>query len=80
MTVAGTNPNDPNMTYEVKVLDANEIPIATGKNGYGTLEIQRAELWWPYLMSDTPGYQHILRVRNCIYLFLLLQMRKLEMY
>lgn len=51
-----------NVTYQVSVVDEDEKVVATGNDLQGNLVVSKAKLWWPYLMSDTPGYQYTLRV------------------
>lgn len=59
-TIKNANAND--VTYEVSVVDENEKIIATADSLNGNIVIPKANLWWPYLMSDTPGYQYTFRV------------------
>ncbi|KAJ8974535.1 hypothetical protein NQ317_009102 [Molorchus minor] len=50
-------------TQQVSVLDKDGVQIASDNYTLnGTFEIKNAKLWWPYLMSDQPGYMYTLRV------------------
>lgn len=50
------------VTYKVSILDKDEEVISTGSSSEGALQVPKAKLWWPYLMSETPGYQYTLKV------------------
>lgn len=41
-----------------KVYSKNMKYLTSGIGCQGTIRIANASLWWPYLMSDNPGYQY----------------------
>lgn len=52
----------PTITYKVEVIDKNKKVVATNNGANGEIKIANANLWWPYLMDDNPGYLYTLRV------------------
>lgn len=69
ISYAGANERN-GVSCLVDLVDANGITVASTSrdgiepSGYiGKLEITDAKLWWPYLMSTTPGYMYTLEVR-----------------
>ncbi|CAH1103309.1 unnamed protein product [Psylliodes chrysocephalus] len=53
----------PTITYKVEVIDKNKKVVATNNGANGEIKIANANLWWPYLMDDNPGYLYTLRVQ-----------------
>lgn len=39
--------------------------VATAEGAAGELKVLNPNLWWPYLMSETPGYLYYLEVTYC---------------
>ncbi|XP_056637593.1 beta-glucuronidase-like [Diorhabda sublineata] len=50
------------VTYEVTVLDRDKKEVAKNSGSSGDIKIANANLWWPYLMHDDPGYLYTLKV------------------
>lgn len=46
----------------LKVLNQEKKYITSAIGCQGTIMLSNATLWWPYLMSDNPGYQYTLMV------------------
>ncbi|KAJ8974537.1 hypothetical protein NQ317_009104 [Molorchus minor] len=51
-------------TNLISIVDKEGTEVATNDGGgiSGDLEIPNVHLWWPYLMSDDPGYLYTLKV------------------
>ncbi|KAK4302474.1 hypothetical protein Pmani_025435 [Petrolisthes manimaculis] len=46
----------------MKLLDNEGDHVTSAMGCQGTIEISNASLWWPYLMSENPGYMYTLLV------------------
>ncbi|XP_045127960.1 beta-glucuronidase-like isoform X2 [Portunus trituberculatus] len=46
----------------LKVLNQEKKYVTSAIGCRGTIVLSNASLWWPYLMSDNPGYQYTLMV------------------
>lgn len=56
--------NDDNLSVVVKLIDKEGDIVAQNAIGFsGSLNIPRANFWWPYLMDPDPGYLYTLEVR-----------------
>ena len=45
----------------IKIYDADDQHVATAIGCSGKIMIDNANFWWPYLMSDKPGYQYTMK-------------------
>ncbi|XP_068220968.1 beta-glucuronidase [Palaemon carinicauda] len=45
----------------IRILDKNDTEVAGTSGCEGSLEIPDAKLWWPFLMSEDPGYLYMLQ-------------------
>lgn len=57
-------PDDVNPGVTVRVLDRDGNAVAEGTGLSGDLEVENANLWWPYTMSSDPGYLYTVEVRT----------------
>ena len=48
----------------LKVLNQEREYVTSAIGCQGSIQISNASLWWPYLMSNNPGYQYTLMVGN----------------
>lgn len=69
MTTEGLSEGTTNLKYTVTILDKERHAVVSHTSSLDStgmyadsLEIPNANLWWPYLMSDDPGYQYTLKV------------------
>ena len=46
----------------IKILDAQKLPIAEFNNCMGTEKLQNIQLWWPYLMNPTVAYMYTMDI------------------
>lgn len=53
--------------FKVNLFDKDDELAAVQESsvGSGTLEVPKANFWWPYLMDPNPGYLYTLRVSIC---------------
>ncbi|CAH1376183.1 unnamed protein product [Tenebrio molitor] len=51
------------VTAKVSLVDKTGTEVATDTVLSGTLFVQNANLWWPYLMEPNPGYLYSLQVQ-----------------
>lgn len=57
---------DASTSLEVKILDKRGDVVALSVEAAGTLIVEDAQLWWPYLMDPNPGYLYTLEVRKLL--------------
>ncbi|CAG9770247.1 unnamed protein product [Ceutorhynchus assimilis] len=54
--------NPKGLKQQINILDKNGHLVAVGSGKSGTLEVENAKLWWPYLMRPDPGYLYTFEV------------------
>ncbi|KAB7495571.1 Beta-glucuronidase, partial [Armadillidium nasatum] len=59
-TISVNNP-DSLSNCSVEIYDESDVIIESSNSCQGEITIGEPNLWWPYLMSDDPGYQYTLR-------------------
>lgn len=66
---ASNSSDDDPVTAYIQVKDREGKIVAnksTDTNLSGTIEIEDANLWWPYLMHDNPGYLYTFEVSGVV--------------
>ncbi|CAG9854510.1 unnamed protein product [Phyllotreta striolata] len=61
--VSGAADSKAEINYKIHIMDKNKKVIVSSDSKQAELKIPNANLWWPYLMSDNPGYLYTLRVQ-----------------
>ncbi|XP_068249999.1 beta-glucuronidase-like isoform X5 [Palaemon carinicauda] len=46
----------------IKLLDKNGAHVKSAMGCVGSIKVENATLWWPYLMDENPGYQYTMIV------------------
>lgn len=46
----------------IKLLNKEGDHVTSAMGCYGTILVANASFWWPYLMTDNPGYMYTLMV------------------
>ncbi|XP_070591166.1 beta-glucuronidase [Erythrolamprus reginae] len=51
-----------NYFLSLTLYDSDGVAVATGNGSAGELKVMEPLLWWPYLMSERPGYLYSLKI------------------
>ncbi|XP_023331589.1 beta-glucuronidase [Eurytemora carolleeae] len=61
-TLAAGSKQQDGVQCDIKLLDKSGVVVGDLHSCQGDIKIKNPALWWPYLMSETPGYMHQLLV------------------